>query len=318
MQDEYGQEKLSREAFYDALKELVTEALGAEYQVERTSVRKNNGVRRETLFIRAEDRECAPSFYLEELYCSYCMGQPAEALAEHIAETVRREYSEGNREMSHILKKEWFEERLFLRLVHFEKNREALEQAVYVNVQDLAAVFYVLTERDADGVKSFCLPRYAWEQAELGTAEEYYDTILKNTERLFPPKIMRIEEGLLWCMEQEGEEASEWLKQELEAVVRENRKPFFYVLTNAAKINGAAVILYEGLLKTLAERFENDFWIIPSSVHETLLLLSAEENKEALNKMVQEVNETQLEPEDVLSDHVYYYAKERGICGGEI
>ncbi|MBQ9766907.1 MAG: hypothetical protein IJW37_02220 [Lachnospiraceae bacterium] len=317
MQDEYGQEKLSREAFYDALKELVTEALGVGYQVERMPVRKNNGVWRETLLIRAEDRDCAPSFYLEEMYCSYCMGQPVEALAEHIAETVRREYSDRVGEMSHILKKEWFEERLFLRLVHFEKNRKALEHAVYVKVQDLAAVFYVLTERDADGLKSFCLPRYAWEQAELGTAEAYYDTILKNTERLFPPKIMRIEEGLLWCMEQEGEEAAEWLKRELEEMIRENRKPLFYVLTNTDKINGAAVILYEGLLKKLADRFESGFWVIPSSVHEVLLLLTTEETEETLNRMIREVNKTQLEPEDVLSDHVYYYAKERGFGSRE-
>lgn len=314
MQDE---EKLLREEFVYALKEQVVQALGAGYQVEGLQVRKNNGVRKETLLVRAENRECAPSFYLDELYTSYRNGYPIEALTEHIVETVNGEYMGGIRCIDNVLSKEWFEKRLFLRLVHMEKNREQLEDAVYVKVQDLAAVFYVLTEQGPDGIKSFRLPKNAWVRGGLGEAEEYYHKILANTERLFPAEIMRIEERLISCMEREGEEIPEWLERELESIRNGEKGPLFYVLTNTAKINGAAVLLYEGVLHKLGERFGTGFYIIPSSVHEVLLLAETGEPVEALNRMVREVNDSQVAPEEVLSDHVYYYSASEGLCSME-
>jgi len=317
MQDEYQQEKLSCETFANALRCQVTKRLGTRYQVEQTQVQKNNGVRKETLLIREESAECAPSFYLEEMYRSYCAGQPVDALAEHIVETVKEENCGGIQESPRILEKEWFEERLFLRLVNFEKNKEQLETAVYVKVLDLAAVFYVLTEQSEDGIKSFCLPKSAWLRAELGTAEEYYDKILKNTERLFPFEIMRMEEGLLLCMQGEEGETPDWLKKELEFIKQEEKKPLFYIVTNHAKVNGAVAVLYQGVLERLAEQFMTGFYIIPSSVHEVLLLLESKETAQELNQMVREVNETQVAPEEVLSDHVYFYKRECGFFGRE-
>lgn len=314
MQDE---EKMVREEFVYALKEQVVQALGAGYQVEGLWVRKNNGVKKETLIVREENRECAPSFYLDELYDSYRNGYPIEALTEHIVETVNGEYMGGIRCIDDVLSKEWFEERLFLRLVHMEKNKEELEDAVYVKVQDLAAVFYVLTERGPDSIKSFRLPKNAWVRADLGEAKEYYPKILANTERLFPAEIMRIEERLIRCMEREGEEIPEWLEREFELVRNGEKGPLFYVLTNTSKINGAAVMLYEGMLKKFEERFESGFYIIPSSVHEVLILVEADESVEELNRMVREVNDSQVAPEEVLSDHVYYYSTSGGFCSME-
>lgn len=311
MQDE---EKMLRGEFACVLKEQVIQALGSGYQVEGLWVRKNNGVRKETLLVREENRECAPSFYLDELYTSYRNGYPIEALTEHIVETVNGEYMGGIRCIDNVLSKEWFEERLFLRLVHMEKNREQLEDAVYVKVQDLAAVFYVLTERGSDGIKSFRLPKNAWLRAGLGEAEGYYHKILANTERLFPAEIMRIEERLISCMEREREEIPEWLQLELESIRNGEKGPLFYVLTNTSKINGAATLLYEGMLNKLEQRFESGFYIIPSSVHEVLLLAETKESVEELNRMVREVNDSQVAPEEVLSDHVYFYSSSEGFC----
>lgn len=317
MQNEYGQEKMAREQFDVRLKEQVSEALGTGYQVEQKQIRKNNGVRKDALCVQEENKECTPSFYLEEMYDSYCLGQPVAALAEHIAEVVRQEDTLGFAKVEQLLKQEWFEKRLFLRLIHFEKNRDWLEHTVYVRIHDLAAVFCVLTEQKREGLKSFCLPKSIWEQAGLGTAEEYYDTILKNTERLFPLELMRIEEQLLQCMEQETGEASGQLRQECEKLLQEETDTAFYVLTNTARINGAAVILYETVSERLrecfGEHFQNGLWVIPSSIHEVLLLPATKEGEEALNRMVQEVNKTQVVPEEVLSDHVYRYAADGGF-----
>ena len=86
-------------------------------------------------------------------------------------------------------------------------------------------------------------------------------------------------------------------------------KSCMYVLGNERKLFGAAVMLYDGLLEKMSEIIGGDFYLLPSSLHE--LILIPDEGREKggdLWKMVCEINETQVEPEDVLTDSVYYYS----------
>ena len=80
------------------------------------------------------------------------------------------------------------------------------------------------------------------------------------------------------------------------------------VLTNESKLNGAACILYENVLYDFAQKLGADLYILPSSVHEVILLpkLSMFEKDELVN-MVKEVNTEGVAADEVLSDHVYEY-----------
>lgn len=81
-----------------------------------------------------------------------------------------------------------------------------------------------------------------------------------------------------------------------------------YAFTNRTMILGAAGILDRDKLAVFAKKAGGDLYIIPSSVHETLLCLGFNPTDEKdLNQMVKEVNCTQVVPYDRLSDHVYYY-----------
>ena len=85
-----------------------------------------------------------------------------------------------------------------------------------------------------------------------------------------------------------------------------------YMLTNASRVRGAACILYDGLLKRLAGQMGADLYIIPSSIHEVLLVPARNGiEKEDIDRMIQEVNNTVLEPEEFLSDHAYYFSREQ-------
>ncbi len=80
------------------------------------------------------------------------------------------------------------------------------------------------------------------------------------------------------------------------------------VLTNAKRLYGAACILYPGMLEEIARGWRGGFYIIPSSVHETILVQDREPvSPEKLKSMVYEVNREELEPEDILTDSLYYY-----------
>ena len=81
-----------------------------------------------------------------------------------------------------------------------------------------------------------------------------------------------------------------------------------YVATNHSKIFGAAVMCYPNTIKEFAERMESDLFILPSSTHEVIIIVPRQvENLTELKEMVYEVNRTQLSPEEVLSDSVYFY-----------
>jgi len=303
-----NKERRSREEFRTEVTGLLKEILREGYETDFSKVRKNNGVMKDALFIRKENSECIPCFYMEELYQSYCMGEQEAALAEYLANIVQGECEKIRRQAGTFLEKDWITTHLFLRLLHTESNKKQLDDAVYVEYLDLAAVVYVLTENGADGVKSYQLPKKVWETLELGSIEEYFPKIMENTRRLFPERLVCMERITLPYTEN-GEPAYAVRLSEPEERFKEQR---LYILTNVKKINGAATVLYPELLKRLGERFEGDYYVIPSSVHEVLLLKDTEgEESERLNRMVQEVNDSQVAPEEVLAYHVYFYSVEK-------
>ena len=83
------------------------------------------------------------------------------------------------------------------------------------------------------------------------------------------------------------------------------------IATNKDNVNGASVIYNKSILKEVADKYESDLYIIPSSIHE-VLLISTEfcVEKEDMDNMVKEVNTTQLEPQEVLADHVYIFRRD--------
>ena len=89
-----------------------------------------------------------------------------------------------------------------------------------------------------------------------------------------------------------------------------------YVLTNKSRMFGAACMMYPGVFEQIVPELKGGFFVIPSSVHE-VLLLSPENvfDREGLRALVREVNENQVEPYEVLSDNVYFYDSEKRKIG---
>ncbi len=92
-----------------------------------------------------------------------------------------------------------------------------------------------------------------------------------------------------------------------------------YVVTNRTKCDGAAVILYHDVLDKVCDALHTDeFYLLPSSRHEVICVpANLGKDVDALRRMVHEVNMTQVPPEDLLSENVYYYERgqELQICG---
>ena len=84
------------------------------------------------------------------------------------------------------------------------------------------------------------------------------------------------------------------------------------MLGNRNGIKGAAVILYEGLLKEMAKSLESDLLILPSSIHEILVMAYDNEVDLFLIKdMVERINQSEIPLCDVLSNEIYRYSREK-------
>lgn len=90
----------------------------------------------------------------------------------------------------------------------------------------------------------------------------------------------------------------------------DSQKPPLYVLLNRKQLNGAGCILYDGCLKDFADSQNSDIVILPSSLHETILVPDdGNLDYGELRKMVGEINEGEVPKEDVLSDRIYKYSR---------
>lgn len=81
--------------------------------------------------------------------------------------------------------------------------------------------------------------------------------------------------------------------------------PVMYVLTNSIRTFGASTILYKGIKEVLDNVVSPDHILIPSSIHEWIVVQSYLGDKDILQGMIREVNGSVLNPEDVLSDRPY-------------
>ena len=86
-----------------------------------------------------------------------------------------------------------------------------------------------------------------------------------------------------------------------------------FILTSEQKLNGAANILDKAMMDMILDKFGSDFYLLPSSIHEWLVLPDSGLNPAFLTSMVQEVNAGEVAIEERLSSHVYRYTASEGL-----
>ena len=189
---------------------------------------------------------------------------------------------------------------LFVKLVNTERNKSLVEQSISKEFLDLSAVVRVVLKMDKEGMASMTLSKRDAEILGM-TEEEIYAEALKNTLRLFPPKLMNLEGYVEMSI------GAKLLFVEDEVTT--------YILTNQKEVDGAFYLMSQELVGAIAEMLEDDLYILPSSVNEVLLVRASEvkDGVDGLKAMVRDVNETIVAEKEILSYSVYHYDKEHGI-----
>lgn len=296
--------------FAQVVKEAVEEALGAAYEVRINEVLKNNSQHLTGLTIGVKGSNIAPTVYLDSAFDRY---QDGDASVETVVAEVLDVYQTHREPMpfdvSFVTDYRACKDQICIKLVNADLNEELLADAPHKIVcEDLAVVFYVLLSNDRFGSATITIRNGMFESWHV-TVDELFETALMNTQRLLRGSVTNLASVMLDLMSDrlDEEDAREFYDM---CVTGADQIPLF-VCTNETKMQGAAVLLYPGLLKDFAERTGSDFYILPSSIHETLLVpVNDQTEVENLRDMVRSVNETEVAPADRLSDNVYIYKRE--------
>lgn len=300
---------MSYEQFMEAVKTAVQGELGSGYDVRTQKITKNNGVMLDGLIIGEMGKRIAPTIYLNPYYMRFKQGM---SLTEILAEVIS-EYKESSDivfgDMKRLLDFNNLKDRVVYKLVQKETNQKLLEEIPTYEFLDLAVVFYLILDENKGGQMT-ALIRNSHMTTWGTTKEELYQLAKKNTPELLPPVIKTIKEIMREMLKEHLEDLymDELLDDLLEA---DPEKPSLYVLSNEKQINGAGCLLYEDCLKKFADSQNADIVILPSSVHEVILVPDKGGlDYGELQEMVSQVNKNEVPEEDVLSNGIYKYFRQ--------
>lgn len=261
-------------------------------------VRKINDTMRQGLSIRKGDEKVSPIIYLEDAWEAYQNGTQIDNVLKDLAEVYQEQQMYPDLNLS--MKYEDIKDKIIFFVVSKEANKNNLKQRVYTDIgQGLVKVYEIRQNLNQIDYKGNIVITHDLMRTYGYDVEKIRDDAEKNTPRHLPATLETIQQILL------GGELDEF----------QNPEPDIYgifVLSNTEKYRGAGVLFYPDIQKRIAEHFGKSYYILPSSVHELLII---PENGEVtagyLEGTVKDVNRNVVEKEDFLSDKVMYFDKEK-------
>lgn len=279
----------------------VGKKLGDNYRIEVKEFRKNNGVLLHGLVILSRQRNVVPTIYLDSFWEAYESGMPFAAIIRRLMSIYQEDTPKDSVSMEFFRYFEAVRDRICYRLIGRRGNEGLLEEVPYIEFLDLAICFYYAYHSRELGDGIILIHNSHMKMWEVSTAE-LMRLAQNNTPLLFPWECSTLEDILRELTGQAGP-GSAFSAGEAEA----GEIPM-QVLSNEKRLHGAACILYPGVLGKIAEAEGHSLYIIPSSIHEVILLTDKGKGRaETLRRIIAEVNSTQVAPEEVLSDNLYYY-----------
>lgn len=292
--------------FLDYVKENITEYLPPEYAnstVQVVRVIKNNDMALEGLTICKEKNGASPTIYLEQYYSRVVQGADEAQVLESIAE----DYEEAAEYYAHLVDfdiSDWdfVQGKVGYYLVSKELNKERLKGKVSKTIGDMAKVYIIIADFKTSGFNFTLIPQEML--PEWGVSEDELDKAAEdNMSVRFPPVLFSMDAAL----------KEKYAGRPAPNLLRKGRNPgngVMYVLTNRSRLNGASVILYPGLLQKVRVLFGKDYYIIPSSVDEVIIVPHREDIRGfVLEEILRERNEDEMRGM-VLSNTVYEYTEE--------
>lgn len=303
--------KQAKERFVLDLTKSLNELIDEKESISVKEVNRNNDTIKTAINITKEGNNFSKVvLYIDSFYEEYCEGSTIETITQAILEKIHTGKNQVQDKCKLLIEGiydyEQIKDALIVKLINLEKNKEYLKDKIYTKMLDLAICLYAMVEDGTEEIATVAIPKKALE--EWGkNKEEVIKEAIKNCEKVLPAGIKSMDEIIIDIILDADDEDS--FIGQMNPPTASN----LWVLTNDKKINGAAAVLYKGVLRKFAEDNKvEEVYVVPSSIHEVILVPITEEcdmTVENLNEMIVAVNDEQVAPDEILGTHAYIYNK---------
>ena len=305
---EKGMENMDYESFKkeftEDIKEKLYEMGYGDVDIKINNIKKVNRDY-EAMNVVPEGGVMGVSFNLEEIFTKFEQSGDYDSVLKNTTSFVANGIDTAPKtDIDNLLNYEEMKNKLSIEVISAEANKELLLNIPHDRIEDLAAVYRFVLKSESTGKASILVSNEMMQKMGI-THEQLKNDALYNAPIIRPAVIKGMNEVIKEIMGKEAYELANGTGNVEESV---------YVATVPDKDSGAGVLSYQNFMDQAAERVGGDFFILPSSIHEILIVKDDGEMKaELLRNMVQQINRTELMPEDKLSDNVYHYDSKEHI-----
>ena len=274
---------------YELFKQIVTERIMdfmppifSNFSPEVESVQKVN-VKKDALILKPAESGTSmalPIVYLDDMYEIFSIDEDMDEMLSFVADifvSYTGSISQEELNVDFASKKD----SVIVSLINTESNEELLSDIPHIEILNMSLIFRMIMRWIGDGFDSVIVNNSILEDMGL-TKQELYDLAVENSRRIFPPTIEQLEDDV-------------------------------YVVSNRGNMFGAATMIYEDFMKDVGRTVgDENFYVLPSSIHQFFAIPEKNANLEQLIMMLAEGNTNITRESDMLSNAVYSYSTTRG------
>ena len=290
--------KMPFETFVEMAKAGIKSYLPEAYREVDVSVKEMQKLNESYLgmTVAREEQVAVPNINLTRHYQEYLSGEPLEQTFARMAEQVQMEMPE--------LKTGWLQDyeqvkqHLFIRVSDARENEAFLSLSPYKETDGLAISYHIVFE-GLSGVQASTPVTYKMLEMYGVTSEQLHSDAIESSQRLFPAVYSNMAKYLMEITAEMGMDA-EMMPQAEDSQLM--------ILTNEQGVQGAAALFYPEQMEAIAADMRSDYFVLPSSVNEVLILPDdGQTDYRDLQMKVRQINESEMLPVNRLSDYVYHY-----------
>lgn len=261
--------------------------------VNTTQVDKLQGRSYEGLSIVPEGSMIGLTMDLQPYFQMFNDGMAYENIVEQIADRASGTYADRPAVTAESIGSyEAVKDKLMIQLIGREGNEGMLRTIPHHSIEDMEIVYRLRVQDTEMGLASALVTNSMLGHYGI-TAEQLRQDAFASAVSHTPFEIKTMAEVLNELMGAE--------------IIPQDELPM-YVASNKERIHGAGVIAYPEFMEEAAKRLGGDFYILPSSIHEVILIPDTPDvSVLELQGIVQSVNVEQVAPEERLSNHIYHY-----------
>ena len=289
-----------KEQFTEDVKQGLADA-GIEAKVSTNTVEKMNESY-EAMTVTPEGSNVGVNVNMEKFFEAYENGTDYEAVVEKAIGVIEGGFAnQPTVDVSALTDYDQMKDKLIMEVVSAEANADMLDKVPHKDMEDMAVVYRFEIDSNDDGRATILVTNQLIETMGV-TPEQLHADAMENAPELKPAVIKGMSEVMAEMMGVSTEDLA------MMGMPMDPADEQMFVASVPDKIHGAGVLAYQDFMDQAAERVGGDFFILPSSIHEVLIVPdNGNMSLSDLEAMVKEVNATQVAPEDKLTDSVYHY-----------